>query len=91
MLLIIEFDEDGRYMDDWIVWYNDPFSILPMMRRIFAGCHQLVVLEEYQTVYDLLSRIFELKFFIQEGEDSEDARKRNLLNCRFKIKEELSL
>ena len=34
-----EFDEDGSYMDDWVVWYNDPFSILPMMRRIFAGCH----------------------------------------------------
>ena len=78
-------------MDDWVVWYNDPFSILPMMRRIFAGCHQLVVLEEYQTVYDLLSRIFELKFFIQEGEDSEDAPEEEYIELSdSKIKEELS-
>ncbi|WP_416328870.1 hypothetical protein [[Clostridium] innocuum] len=86
-----EFDEDGRYMDDWVVWYNDPFSILPMMGRIFAGCHQLVVLEEYQTVYDLLSRIFELKFFIQEGEDSEDAPEEDYIELSdSKIEEELS-
>lgn len=86
-----EFDEDGRYMDDWVVWYNDPFSVLPMLERIFAGCHQLVVLEEYQTVYDLLSRIFELKFFIQEGENSEDAPEEEYIELSdSKIKEELS-
>ncbi len=86
-----EFDEDGSYMDDWVVWYNDPFSILPIMRRIFVGCHQLVVLEEYQTVYDLLSRIFELKFFIQEGENSEDAPEEEYIELSdSKIKEELS-
>ena len=62
-----------------------------MMRRIFVGCHQLVVLEEYQTVYDLLSRIFELKFFIQEGENSEDAPEEEYIELSdSKIKEELS-
>lgn len=49
------------------------------------------MLEEYQTVYDLLSRIFELKLFIQEGENSEDAPEEEYIELSdSKIKEELS-
>ncbi|MCR0203150.1 hypothetical protein MKC66_00310 [[Clostridium] innocuum] len=86
-----EFDEDGNYMDDWVAWYNDPFAILSMLDRIFDGCHQLVMLEEYQLVYDLLSKIFELKISIQESEDSEDAPEEEYIELSDSyIKENLS-
>lgn len=63
-----EFDDDGRYMDDWKIWYNDPYAIIPRIDRIIAGCHRLVYLDEYHIVYKLLSRILGLKFNIKESE-----------------------
>lgn len=67
-----EFDDDGRYMDDWKSWHNDSFGTIPFINRIFAGCHDLLRLEEYQTVSDILGRVCELQFPVEEAEDSED-------------------
>lgn len=67
-----EFDDEGRYMDNWEVWYNDPFAIIPMIDKIFDGCHRLVRLEEYEMVLNLLNRIFELRFSVEESENTED-------------------
>lgn len=67
-----EFDEDGNYIDDWSIWYNDPFAISSMIDRIFTGCHRLMLLEEYQNVFNILSKLFELDFFVEISEDSED-------------------
>lgn len=67
-----EFDDEGRYVDDWGVWYNDPFDIGSMMDNIMSGCRKLLCLEEYQKVFDILDKVFQLKFFIEEAENSED-------------------
>lgn len=67
-----EFDDEGNYMDDWRIWYNDPFAITQKINQIIAGCHKLMCLEEYQTVYDLLTRLFYLQFFVDESEMSDD-------------------
>lgn len=67
-----EFDDDGRYMDDYKIWYLDPFDMIPFMEKIFVGCHKLLCIEEYQQVFDLLYRIFELQFSVEASEDSED-------------------
>lgn len=67
-----EFGEDGNYIDDWSIWYNDPFAISNMIDRIFTGCHRLMLLEEYQYVFNILSKLFELDFFVEISEDSED-------------------
>lgn len=32
-----EFDDNGRYMDDWKVWHNDPLDAFPFLNRIFRG------------------------------------------------------
>lgn len=68
-----EFDNEGRYVDDWGVWYNDPFDIGAMIDNIMNGCRKLMCLEEYQNVFVILDKVFKLKFVIEEAEDSEDA------------------
>ena len=52
-----EFDDDGRYMDDWEVWHNDPSGAMPFLNRTFKGCHDLLILNEYTTAADILGRI----------------------------------
>jgi hypothetical protein len=49
-----EFDDDGRYMDDWKVWHNDPFQAMGFLNRVFRGCHDLLPLNDYKTVVDIL-------------------------------------
>ncbi len=68
-----EFDDDGRYMDDWKTWHNDPCDAILFINQIFAGCHDLLLLEEYQLVSDIMDRICELSFSVEEAEDSEDS------------------
>ena len=67
-----EFDDDGRYMDDWKVWHNDPSGAMPFLNRTFKGCHDLLILNEYQTAADILDRVCGLAFKVVEAEDSED-------------------
>lgn len=67
-----EFDDDGRYMDDWKVWHNDPFQTMGFLNRVFSGCHDLLLLNEYKTVVDILDRVCKLEFKVIESSDSED-------------------
>ena len=43
-----EFDDTGRYMDDWEVWYNDPNQAMEFIDIIFRGYHDLNILGEYE-------------------------------------------
>ncbi len=67
-----EFDDNGRYMDDWKVWHNDPSQVFPFLNKIFKGCHDLLILNEYKSVADILDRICKLEFKVVESPDSED-------------------
>ncbi|WP_148258443.1 hypothetical protein [Mahella australiensis] len=67
-----EFDDDGRYMDDWKVWHNDPFQAMDFLNRVFRGCHDLLLLNEYETVADILDRVCNLEFKVMESPASED-------------------
>lgn len=67
-----EFDDDGRYMDDWKIWHNDVFGAIPFLDRVFAGCHDLMCLGEYEDVVSILDRVCELEFSVEKAEDSED-------------------
>lgn len=67
-----EFDNDGRYMDDWKVWHNDVFGAISFLDGVFAGCHDLMCLEEYEDVVSILDRVCELEFSVEKAENSED-------------------
>lgn len=67
-----EFDSDGKYMDDWKIWHNDPEDAFPFLDRIFKGCHELLHLGEYKLARRLLDKVCRLEFQVVEAEDSED-------------------
>ena len=83
-----EFDDNGRYMDDWKVWHNDPSGVMPFLDRIFKGCHDLLILNEYKTVADILDRVCGLGFKVVEAEDSPftvaDADKEGMLSVKIR-------
>ena len=66
-----EFDDNGRYMDDWKVWHNDPLKAFSLLNRIFMGCNDLLILNEYKAVADILDRICKLEFKVVEAPDSD--------------------
>lgn len=77
-----EFDDDGRYMDDWKIWHNDIFHVVPFLDRVFAGCRDLLRLEEYEDVSKILGRVCELQFPVKKAEDSEDYPEKDFFTLR---------
>lgn len=67
-----EFDDDGHYMDDWKTWHNDPCNIAGFLNRIFCGCHDSFLLDEYQVIADVMNRICNLTYMVHMAEESED-------------------
>lgn len=67
-----EFNSEGRYVDDWEIWHNDPLDAFAFLDRTFRGCHDLLRIGEYRLAYKILDRICRLEFQVVEAEDSED-------------------
>lgn len=67
-----EFNSEGRYIDDWETWHNDPKSAFPFLDRTFRGCHDLLHLGEYELARKILDQICRLEFQVVEAENSED-------------------
>ena len=86
-----EFDDDGRYMDDWKVWYRDPLHITEFIDRIFFGCHDLFRLEEYRTVMDIYDKIGDLQFRLETSENSEDGSESEIFTLTEADKEGMFL
>lgn len=66
-----EFNSEGRYVDDWEIWHNDPKSAFAFLDRAFRGCHDLLHLGEYGLARKILDQICCLEFQVAEAEDSE--------------------
>lgn len=86
-----EFDDDGRYMDDWKNWHNDIYHVIPFLDSVFAGCHDLLRLEEYKDVSKILGRVCELQFPVTKAEDSENAPEKDFFTLREADKEGMFL
>lgn len=69
-----EFDENGRYMDDWKAWHNDLYDAFPFLDRAFRGCHDLVQLEKYELAGRILDQICRLEFRVLKAERVEEFR-----------------
>lgn len=82
-----EFDDDGRYMDDWKTWYNDPDGAMPFLDRVFGGCHELLTLGEYEMAAGILDRVCRLEFQVIEAEDSEDGPEKDTFSIVGAAKE----
>lgn len=67
----IEFTEFGYY-DDFEETFNDPYGIISFFNTVFSACSDLIKLDEYSMVYDIIMLIASLEIEIVEAEDSED-------------------
>lgn len=67
-----EFDSDGRYYDDWDDSFIDRYHIVSFIDTLFAGIHDLILLEEYREALSLFEKIMELEIDIVESKNSED-------------------
>lgn len=84
-----EFDSNGRYIDDWKQWHNDPCHAFPFLDRAFRGCHDLVRLEKYDLAGRILDEICRLNFLVVKAERVEDFQKDSCFTIIDAIKERL--
>ncbi|MGD9568633.1 MAG: hypothetical protein AB7V48_09940 [Sedimentibacter sp.] len=62
-----EFDDNGRYMDDWKIWHNDSLEAFPFLNKVLRGCHDLLILNEYKAVANILDSVCKLEFKVVES------------------------
>ncbi len=67
-----EFDASGHYCDDWYYRFYDPNAAMPFVSSVVSGCHDLILLEEYDAALKILDSIIGLEFVIEDHPDSED-------------------
>lgn len=84
-----EFDDDGRYMDEWVVWHNDPFAAMDFLDKVFRGCHDLVILNEYKTAADILNRVCRLRLRVVESPKSDELKNRSPFTMEDIIRENM--
>lgn len=84
-----EFNSEGRYVDDWEVYYNDPHNAFDFLHRVFGGCHELICLEEYELARNVLDRVCRLEFQVDEAKESEDCYAGSTFTVADAIKERL--
>lgn len=64
-----EFDDDGKYINNWKSWHNDPCDAFPFLNRVFKGCHDLIILKKYKLVVDILNEVCNLQFQVKIPEN----------------------
>lgn len=77
-----EFDENGRYLDDWKTWHNDPLGAMDFVDRVLRGCRDLLILGEYKTVSEILDKVCKLSFRVVDISDSEDFEEESLFTLK---------
>ena len=75
-----EFNDEGRYIDDWETWYEDPLGAGEFLDKVFDGCHSLLLLGECRMAADILEKILNLKFSVETAEESEDDAQEDVLS-----------
>ena len=71
-----EFDGYGFYHGDWEHEFYDPDYAMKFISSVIKGCHDLVILEEYEQAFEILDEIINLKFAIEDHPETED-------NCEY--------
>lgn len=68
----VEFDDYGHFHDDWEHDFYDPKHAMSFVSSVIKGCHDLIVLEEYEDAFRILDDIIRLKFDIIDHPDTDD-------------------
>lgn len=68
----VEFDDYGHFHDDWEDDFHDPDHAMTFISSVIKGCHDLIVLEEYGSAFEILDDIIGLEFIIKDHPDTDD-------------------
>ncbi len=69
----VEFDDYGHFHDDWEHEFYDPDHAMSFISSVIRGCHDLIVLEEYDSAFEILDEILGLEFTIEDHPDTDDS------------------
>ena len=68
----VEFDDYGHFHDDWEHDFYDPKNAMSFVSSVIRGCHDLIVLEEYEDAFRILDDTIGLRFAIIDHPDTDD-------------------
>lgn len=83
----VEFDDYGHYHDDWDYDFYDPNQAMSFISSVIKGCHDLIVLKEYEDAFQILDDIIGLKFTIIDHPDTEDTCQDEYMDLNMAIHE----
>lgn len=69
----VEFDEYGHFHDDWEHDFYDPDYAMIFISSVIRGCHDLIILKEYESALEVLDEIIGLEFTIEDHPDTDDS------------------
>lgn len=76
----VEFDDYGHFHDDWEHDFYDPDHAMSFISSVIKGCHDLIVLEEYENAFAILDDIIGLEFTIEDHPDTDDTCEDEFMN-----------
>lgn len=85
----VEFDDYGHFHDDWEHEYYDPDNAMGFISSVIRGCHDLVVLEEFEAAFEILDEVLGLEFTIENSPDTDDSCEDELMDLDMAVHEGL--
>lgn len=83
----VEFDDYGHFRDDWEHSFYDPKHAMSFISFVIRGCHDLIILEEYEDAFRTLDLIMGLKFTIIDHPDTEDTCEEEDMDLDMAVRE----
>ncbi len=85
----VEFDSDGYFYDGWKHCYSDPCNAMPFISSVINGCHDLIILEEYEEALEVLDKIIDLKFVVKDHPNTDKSRYEDFIDLNRAACEQL--
>ena len=83
----VEFDDYGHYHDDWEYDFYDPEHAMSFISSVIRGCHDLIILKEYEDAFQILDDIIGLKSAIIDHPDTDDSCQEEYMDLDMAIHE----
>ena len=67
----VEFDEDGSYLGQWRLYYEDPEGAMDFLDRVLLGCDAMLKMREYKDAADILDQVCRLEWTAKAEKEEE--------------------
>ena len=85
----VEFDDYGHFHDDWEHVFHDPDNAMGFISSVIRGCHDLVILEEFEAAFEILDEVLGLEFAIEDHPDTDDSCEDEFMDLNMAVREKL--